>query len=101
MLLRLLKVRGHSLSPRYQDGDFVLVSRVPLLLRGIQPGDAVVFQHPIHGKLIKLVQHLEAHGQKVFLIGLNDDSVDSRRFGAVPRRQILARVIRHIPKRSA
>lgn len=98
MLLRLLKVRGHSLDPIYHDGDYVLVSRVPLLLRGIRPGDAVVFQHSRHGKLIKLVEHLEDQGRGVFLVGLDDASIDSRQFGAVPREQILGAVIWHIPK---
>lgn len=99
MLLQMLKIRGHSLYPAYQDGDYVLVSRVPLLLRGIRPGDAVVFRHARHGKLIKLVERLEDQGRKVFLVGLDEASVDSRHFGAVPREQILGAVIRHIRSR--
>ena len=98
MLLMLIKVRGQSLSPAYEDGDYVLVSRVPLLLRGIQEGDAVVFQHPRHGKLIKLVLRLESGGRMVYLVGLNDASIDSRVFGAVPREHVLGKVIGHIPK---
>jgi signal peptidase I len=101
VLLQLLKVCGQSLYPAYQDGDFVLVSRLPILVRGIRPGDAVVFRHPRLGKLIKLVLRLEADGRMVYLIGLDENSVDSRRFGAIPRADILGKVIRHIPKKAA
>lgn len=100
MFLKLLKVSGRSLHPLYQDGDFVLVSRIPILLRGVRPGDVVVFQHPRLGKLIKRVERLEEGGRAAFLLGLDSDSVDSRVFGAVPVRVILGKVIRHIPRQA-
>ena len=99
MLLRFLKVSGQSLTPTYQDGDFVLVSKIPILFRGIQPGDVVVFQHPRHGKLIKRVERLEGGGTSVYLLGTNGGSIDSRDFGAVPRSLVLGKVILHIPKK--
>lgn len=99
MLLWFVKVSGRSLYPAYQDGDFVIVSKIPILLHGIAPGDAVVFRRPREGVLIKLVDHLEDNGRLVYLIGLHPDSVDSRRFGAVPRSVILGKVIWHIPKK--
>lgn len=97
MLLRILKVSGQSLMPVYQDGDFVLVSKIPILFRGIRPGDFVVFQHPRHGKLIKRVERLESEGASVYLLGTNSRSIDSRDFGAVPRGMVLGKVILHIP----
>lgn len=99
MLLRWLKVRGRSLAPRFKDGDYVLVSRIPLLLRGVRPGDVVVFEHPRHGKLIKQVARLEDSGRAAYLLGTDEDSVDSRFFGAVPCQMILGRVIGHISSR--
>ncbi len=99
MLLQIIKVSGHSLDPLYQDGDFVLVSKLPLLWRGIRPGDTVVFQHPRLGRLIKLVDHLEEQGRGLYVVGLAEESVDSRDFGIVPRERVLGRVIWHIPRK--
>ena len=98
-MLQLLKVSGYSLYPAYRDGDFVLVSRIPILLRGIHPGDVVVFKHPHLGKLIKLVERLESEGRSVYVVGLDEESVDSRTFGAVPRNLVLGKVIWRIPKK--
>ncbi len=95
MLLQIIKVSGHSLDPLYQDGDFVLVSNLPILWRGIRPGDAVIFQHPKLGRLIKLVERLEAGGSVVYVLGLNAWSSDSRTFGAIPRNLIQGKVVWH------
>ncbi len=93
MLLQIIKVSGHSLDPLYQDGDYVLVSKLPILWRGIRPGDTVVFQHPRLGRLIKLVDRLEAGGAAVFVVGLDMWSSDSRTFGAIPREAVQGKVI--------
>lgn len=77
----------------------MLVSKIPILFRGIQPGDIVLFQHPTHGKLIKRVERLEVGGTAVYVLGTNSDSIDSRDFGAVPRSLVLGKVILHIPKK--
>lgn len=95
MLLQVIKVSGHSLDPVYRDGDYVLVSRIPLLMHGIQPGDTVVFQHPRLGRLIKLVERLEEKDHSVYVVGLDPHSSDSRTFGAIPRSQIQGKVIWH------
>ncbi len=95
MLLRIIKVSGRSLDPAYRDGDYVLVSSLPILLRGIRPGDAVVFEHPRLGRLIKLVERLEAGGSSVYVIGLDKFSSDSRTFGAIPRNLVEGKVIWH------
>jgi signal peptidase I len=95
VVLKLLKVSGHSLSPLYQDGDFVLVSKIPILIQGIRPGDAVVFQHPRLGRLIKLVERLEAGGKSVYVVGVSSFSSDSRTFGAIPSNLIQGKVIWH------
>jgi nickel-type superoxide dismutase maturation protease len=96
-VLRLLKIRGQSLTPLYREGDYVLVSGLALRLRGLQRGDAVVFRHPRLGELIKLVERLD--GEEVFVLGLDPDSVDSRHFGAISQGSLLGKVIYHIPKR--
>jgi phage repressor protein C with HTH and peptisase S24 domain len=99
MILQVIKVSGSSLSPRYKDGDFVLVSQIPILLGGIHPGDIIIFDHPLLGKLIKIVERVEAGGNRIFVIGLDADSRDSRVFGAVPRNLVQGKVIWRIPQK--
>jgi nickel-type superoxide dismutase maturation protease len=93
ILLQVLRVRGDSLAPHYCDGDYVVISR--LAMNKIQPGDVIVFVHPEYGRLIKRVAGLEPCGH-LRVRGDDIDSVDSRRFGPVPRASVLGRVIWHI-----
>ena len=99
MLLQLLKISGISLYPVYRDGDFVLISKIPILVNEIHPGDVVVFEHHRFGKLIKLVERLEDGGRSLFVVGLDAESVDSRTFGKVPVNWVLGKVIWHISKK--
>jgi len=88
-------VRGSSLAPRIRDGDFVLVSRVPLWLRRPAAGDVVVFHQPDYGQLIKRVERVLPDG-RLFVRGEDIDSVDSRRFGPLPPRAVQGLVVAHI-----
>ncbi len=99
MLLRIIKVNGHSLAPLYQDGDFVLVSKIPVLWQGFRPGDVVVFQHARLGRLIKRIERLEDGGHSLYVMGLDAYSNDSRIFGAIPRTQVQGKVIWHFARR--
>jgi nickel-type superoxide dismutase maturation protease len=93
ILLQVLRVRGESLAPRYRDGDFVVISG--LAIKRIRPGDVIVFDHPEYGRLMKRVEGIESCGH-LRVRGDDIDSVDSRRFGPVPRSSLLGRVIWHI-----
>ena len=97
-MLRLIKVRGESLSPEYQEGDYVLASRLPLLLGRLRPGDAVVFQQPGYGLLIKKVAAISPDGARLEVLGAHPESVDSRRFGPIEQRAVGGKVIAHIRK---
>ena len=99
VILGIIKVSGHSLAPAFGDGDFVLVSKFPLLFFGVRPGDVVVFHHPSLGRLIKLVERVEDGGDRIFVVGLDPYSRDSRVFGALPRVIVLGKVIAHIRKK--
>jgi hypothetical protein len=97
-MLRFIKVRGESLSPEYVDGDYVLAWRLPLWLGRLRPGDAVVFQQPGYGLLIKKVASISPDGSRLEVLGAHPDSVDSRRFGPIEKRSIAAVVFAHIRK---
>jgi nickel-type superoxide dismutase maturation protease len=95
ILLQVLRVRGGSLAPRYRDGDYVVISGVGM--KRIHPGDVVVFDHPEYGRLIKRIEGVEPCGH-LRVRGDDIDSVDSRRFGPVPRSSLLGRVVWHVKK---
>ena len=94
-MLRIIKVTGSSLQPAYSDGDFVLVSKIPTLLRGIRPGDVIVFQHALYGTMIKLVQQYNRAHDEISVTGLQTGSVDSRHFGPIHARDVTGMVIAH------
>ena len=97
-MLRLIKVTENSLTPLYQDGDYVLTSRVPILFGALKPGDAVVFRHEIYGTLIKIIERLDRARDEISVMGLHENSVDSRRFGPIHSGDIVGKVIGHIRK---
>lgn len=97
-MLRIYKVSGRSMLPVYQEGDFVLTSKIPAWVRGVRSGDVVVFQHPLYGQLIKLVQQHDRQRDEITVRGLHDDSVDSRRIGPLRARDVAGVVIAHFRK---
>jgi hypothetical protein len=60
-------------------------------------GDVVVFDHPEYGRLIKRVEQIEPCGH-LHVRGDDIDSIDSRRFGPIPRSFVRARMIAHIKR---
>jgi signal peptidase I len=96
-MFRLLKVTGDSLAPEYREGDFVLVSKIPFYLVPPSPGDVIAFRQPGYGLLIKRIQNISPDGG-LNVIGNHPESIDSRVFGTVRRKDILGKVIWHIRK---
>jgi len=98
-MCKLLKVVEHSLSPAYQDGDFVLVSKIPYLFGPLRPGDVVAFRHRAYGTLIKIVAAVAPDGDEIHVVGTHDLSKDSRDFGPIRRRDVLGQVVWHVKHR--
>ncbi|NMC13929.1 MAG: S26 family signal peptidase [Chloroflexi bacterium] len=98
MILGVIKVTGNSLSPEYNDGDFVLIAKIPCFLFNAKAGDIVVFEHPVYGQLIKKVDAVLEQGDKIFVTGNHEQSIDSRHFGAISKHAIIGKVIWHIKK---
>jgi signal peptidase I len=97
-MLKLLKVSGDSLLPMYRDGDFVLASKIPYLFGTIMPGDVVVFRHKVYGTMIKKVQSVVPDKGEIYVVGTHENSVDSRQFGAINKRDVVGKVIGHIKR---
>lgn len=95
--MRLIKVKGKSLFPEYRDGDFVIISKIPIYLHWLRAGDTIVFKHAIYGRMIKIVDAVISDG-KVKVIGNHPDSLDSRQLGEIPSKSITGKVLIHIKK---
>jgi signal peptidase I len=96
-MLKLLKISGDSLTPEYQIGDFVMVSKIPFLFVPPSPGDIIAFRQPGYGLLIKRIQQITPDGALI-VVGSHPDSVDSRVFGPIKKENILGKVFWHIQK---
>ena len=97
-MLRIIKVTGQSLSPEYEEGDYVVVTTLPFFFDSLKQGDKVVFRHPVYGTMIKQIQHIDPQTGDLFVIGTHPQSTDSRQFGAIPLSWLTGKVLWHIPK---
>jgi hypothetical protein len=96
LILRILKIRGHSLHPDYCEGEYVLAAGFPFPSGKIRGGDVIIFHQPGYGMLIKRVSRVLDAGHAFEVRGTQVESTDSRNFGPVPRHQVLGKVIWHI-----
>jgi signal peptidase I len=96
-MLKLLKIVGDSLTPGYQNGDFVLVSKIPFIFHPPAPGDVIAFRQPGYGLLIKRIQSVNQGGE-MNVIGTRIESIDSRMFGPVRQQDMIGKVVWHIRK---
>lgn len=91
MLLAFLKIEGHSMLPYLKPQSIVLISSAPYFLSNPKVGDVVVAR--VNGKnFIKRIRLISQ--EKYYLEGDNkNDSIDSRDFGAVSKKNIVGKVI--------
>jgi signal peptidase I len=94
-MCRILRIQGDSLNPEYQDGDFLLISKIPIFLNMVHPGDLVVFHQPGYGTLVKKIEKFTPDRQNIYVFGLTPESVDSRIFGHVRKSDLVGKVIWH------
>jgi signal peptidase I len=105
-MLKFIKVSGNSLSPAYKDGDFVLIVKISIFFhkinffRRIKAGDIIVFMHPRYGRMIKKVERFLPDKDEIYVLGTQEFSVDSREFGPIHSREVIGKVIWHIPRPS-
>jgi signal peptidase I len=99
MIPKIYRVSGNSLHPRFQHGDFVLVSKFVRNVTKLNIGDPIVFRHAHHGTMIKLVSRINFKADEIEVVGNDYGSTDSRSFGPISKNDVLGKVIFCIPSR--
>ncbi len=98
-MLKVLKVSGNSLFPKFSEGDFVVVCKIPFFFnKSTRQGDIIIFEHVDYGLMIKMVESVSPDGYHIWVIGTHPDSTDSRDFGFISMQSVIGKVIGHIPK---
>ncbi len=88
-MLKVFKIKGNSLFPLYKNSQLVLGLHVRFCK--LKPKDIVVFKHQNHPLMIKQIQNIQE--DKYFLIGTSIDSVDSKTFGLVDKKDISYKIL--------
>ncbi len=82
------RVSGHSMVPVLPPGTLIVGFKK---FRKLQVNDVVVFHHNEREKIKRIT---EIKDDSVYLLGdLSDESTDSRHFGWISKKQIIAKVI--------
>ena len=89
-MLKLFKIEGFSLFPLLKEGELVLCVKLYTFSK-IKINDVVVFKHKNNGSMIKKVKKINENGY--FVQGENPDSIDSRNFGELEKKELLYKVI--------
>lgn len=91
MLLKILKIHGHSMQPVIADGKKVLVTSIFYLFSNPKKDDIVAFKFD-NKIFVKRIGYVSEN--KYFLQGDNKkDSLDSGKIGLIERRNILGKVL--------
>ena len=91
MLLARFKVSGHSMEPQIKNGEEVLVTSIIYLFKKPKINDIVAFKED---KKVLIKRIIRIDGDKYFVAGDNkNDSLDSKTFGLISKRQILGKII--------
>ncbi|MDB5169132.1 MAG: putative peptidase family protein [Candidatus Saccharibacteria bacterium] len=85
--LLLRRVIGKSMAPKLRPGQLILATTI---IRKLKPGQVIILEKN-DKQLIKRIERIEQ--DKLFVIGDNPDaSTDSRHFGWLEKRYVVARV---------
>ena len=97
-MLRIIKVKGDSLSPEYKEGAYVVITTIPFFFDSLNSGDTIVFHHPVYGTMVKQTQSIDPQSGELLVVGTHPQSTDSRHFGPIPKDWLTGKVLWHIPK---
>ena len=94
--LGTVEVAGNSMSPTYQPGDWLLVRWATLF----EEGDTVVIEREERPGIFLIKRFLRYEDGKCWVEGDSEASTDSRQWGAIPKEEIVAKVLFRIRRNS-
>ena len=94
-MIKLCKVKGISMSPVFNEGDYVLSISRKLLKPNI--GDCIIFRDDTYGCIIKQITRKQKKG--FFVEGTHRCSMDSNSLGIIPFGNVIGKVVMRFPKR--
>jgi len=89
-MFKLFRIEGYSLFPFLKEGEVVLCLKLYSFSK-IELNDTVIFQNKDNGTMIKRVKEINQNGY--FVQGENPESIDSRNFGELERKELLYKAI--------
>jgi hypothetical protein len=99
-LLKLFRVRGQSMVPTLEDGDFVIGRRLAgARVASLRPAAVVCLQHPELGPLIKRVVQVDRGAGRVTLTSDGTTGSDASALGPVPLAAITHRAVLAVHRR--
>lgn len=98
MKIKIFRVTGRSMEPEFREGDFVMVSKLPLRTKYVRPGTHIAFIHSKYGMLIKKVQEYNPVRKLLWATGTSRFSIPSDEIGPIPVKNVLGEVIGHVRK---
>ena len=93
---RVYRVRGHSMNPWAQSGDYLLLGR--FYPRHARPGRVVVVEHAEFGTIVKRILDVTADGS-LRLTGDASVSSSVKAIGDVPIERVIGRVLLRVRSR--
>lgn len=98
-MISIIKIIGKSMSPLYQEGDFVFIYK-PFWGKVPKIKDKVIFNHSKYGLLIKEVTLVDQIKKGFLSKGLNKFTVSKEEIGLINFNQIKGFPFLHIKKKS-
>jgi hypothetical protein len=98
MKIEIFRVAGRSMEPEFREGDFVMVSKLPLKPKYVRPGTHIAFVHSKYGMLIKKVQEYNPELKLLWATGTSRFSIPTHEIGPIPVKNVLGEVVGHVRK---
>lgn len=86
------------MSPDFQEGDFVVLTTLPFLLKRLKVGDTIIFDHKLYGMLIKRIASFDPETAEVYVEAVKSNGLNSLRLGTIRRDFIKGKVLAHFSK---
>lgn len=78
--------------PFFKPGDTILVNNLSYLFQRPKKGDTIIIRNKEGEHLIKLIKEISK--KDIFVVGTNEkESVDSRSFGYIQKKDIIGKVL--------